>query len=270
MANFLKPLKASAGPKGKSKVSDSTVYERVGDDEKPFLVDGLDHNPRLQQEDMALKRRIRFLKFVSRFLAFLISLAVLGMMGNTAFSYYSTSEQKKGPENLSAWPENAKTWPTLMMLGVSLLSLVSNAVVMVSYCCGQKAANKTDSVSSFFSAADMVVHAICWGISAGLFKQQSALNGVKNDLWSWTCSSEADSRQILYADVVNYQFLCTTNGLSWYIAIANTASHILSLVIFIFALRRLKSKQKLNATRAAAAGGVHVPIGSSSPPSYYN
>jgi hypothetical protein len=60
--------------------------------------------------------------------------------------------------------------------------------------------------------------------------------------------------------------------LSWYIAVANTISHILSLVLFILAIKRLKSKQKANATRAAAAGGVHVPIGrsSGSPPSYYN
>ncbi|RPB08584.1 hypothetical protein P167DRAFT_578129 [Morchella conica CCBAS932] len=262
MDSFLKPLKASAGKKGKSKVSDSTMYERVVDDEKPYLVDGPDHNPRLQQEDMALKRRIRFLKLISRFLAFLISVAVFGMMGNTAFSYYSTSEQKKGTDNLSAWPDNTKTWPTLMMLGVSLMSLVSNAVVMLSYCCGHSSANKTDSVSSFFSAADMVVHAICWGISAGLFKQQSALNGVKNDIWSWTCSTAADERQALYADVVNFEFLCKTNGLSWYIAVANTVSHILSFVIFVLAIKRLKSKQKANATRAAAAGGVHIPFGS--------
>lgn len=52
MDSFLKPLKASAGRKGKSKVSDNTAYERVGDDEKPYLMDGLDHNPTLQQKDM--------------------------------------------------------------------------------------------------------------------------------------------------------------------------------------------------------------------------
>ncbi|KAI5842433.1 hypothetical protein DFP73DRAFT_553605 [Morchella snyderi] len=265
MDSFLKPLKASAGRKGKSKVSDNTVYERVGDDEKPYLMDGLDHNPRLQQEDMALKRRIQFLKLISRFLAFLISVAVFGMMGNTAFSYYSTSEKKRGPDNLSAWPEDAKTWPTLMMLGVSLMSLVSNAAVMVSYCCGQSSANRTDSVTSFFSAAEMVVHAICWGVSAVLFKQQSLLKGI-NDLWSWSCAAAADERQNIYADVVNFQFLCTTNGLSWYIAVANTISHILSFILFILAIKRLKSKQKANVKRAAAAGGVHVPIGSSDGP----
>lgn len=132
------------------------------------------------------------------------------MMGNTAFSYYSTSEKKNGPEGPSAWPEDAKTWPTLMMLGVSLMSLVSNAAVMVSYCCGQSSANRTDSVSSFFSAAEMVVHALCWGVSAVLFKQQSLLKGF-HDLWSWSCAAADDERQKMYADVVNFQFLCTTN-----------------------------------------------------------
>lgn len=50
--------------------------------------------------------------------------------------------------------------------------------------------------------------------------------------------------------------------MSWYIAVANTVSHILSFVIFVLAIKRLKSKQKANATRAAAAGGVHIPFGS--------
>lgn len=89
MSNYLKPLKA-----GKPRApASSSSYERIGEDEKPFLAEGVSHNPRLQLEDQVcwgssdvdlycneanqlciqrLKRRIRWLKFVSRVLAFLI------------------------------------------------------------------------------------------------------------------------------------------------------------------------------------------------------
>lgn len=47
MANFLKPLNA-----GKSKASTSVAYALEGDGpEKPFLAEGPDYNPRLEQED---------------------------------------------------------------------------------------------------------------------------------------------------------------------------------------------------------------------------
>lgn len=97
------------------------------------------------------------------------------------------------------------------MLGVSGLGLLSNAAVLIAYACGQKAANRTDSVASFISGLYLAVHLIAWAVAAGLFKQQNALHGVTNDLWSWSCSPSADARAETFKKEVNYDFLCMSN-----------------------------------------------------------
>lgn len=96
------------------------------------------------------------------------------------------------------------------MLSVSGLGLISNAVVIIAYLRGQKAANDASSVASFFSALNMVAHLVIWAVAAGVFKQQNAVNGIENDLWSWSCSTTADARAATFIEV-NYGFLCTTN-----------------------------------------------------------
>lgn len=97
------------------------------------------------------------------------------------------------------------------MLGVSALGLIANAIVVVSYFGGQKAANDASSVASFFSGLGILIHLVVWAVAAGLFKQQNATNGVENDLWSWSCSTTADARAEAFKKVVNFDFLCKTN-----------------------------------------------------------
>lgn len=96
------------------------------------------------------------------------------------------------------------------MLGVSGLGLISNAVVVSAYFCGQKAANDASSVASIFSIINMIVHLILWAVASGLFRQQNQ-NGVEKDLWSWSCSPTADARAEAFKEVVNYDFLCKSN-----------------------------------------------------------
>jgi hypothetical protein len=98
-----------------------------------------------------------------------------------------------------------------MLLGVSGAGLIINAAVLIAYFCGQKAANRTSSVASFFSGVYIVFHIIAWAVAAGLFKQQNALHGVENDLWSWSCSPNADARAETFKKEINYDFLCMSN-----------------------------------------------------------
>lgn len=100
-----------------------------------------------------------------------------------------------------------------MMFSVSAMALIGNFIVLISYCCGQKASNKAANVNSFISIVDRIIHIVAWGISAGLFRQQCGLGG-DHDLWAWTCSTAADERQSVFKDVVNYDFLCMSN-VSW-------------------------------------------------------
>lgn len=96
------------------------------------------------------------------------------------------------------------------MISVSGLGLFSNAVVIAAYLFGQQAANSASSVATFFSGLNMVAHLIIWAVAAGLFKQQSARNGIENDLWSWSCSTTADARAETFKEV-DFEFLCTSN-----------------------------------------------------------
>lgn len=97
------------------------------------------------------------------------------------------------------------------MLGVSGAGLLSNLAVLIAYFCGQKAANRADSVASFISGVYLAVHLVAWAVAAGLFKQQNALHGIENDLWSWSCSPSADARAETFKKEINYDFLCMSN-----------------------------------------------------------
>ncbi|KAL0633053.1 hypothetical protein Q9L58_008063 [Maublancomyces gigas] len=220
--------------------------------EKPFLPGGPDNHSRLERRDARLKRQIRYLKFVSRLLGLMMSGVVVGMMINTTVSYFGS--RTTTIDGLTPWPTSPKIWPTFMMMSVSALGLLTNAVVVISYISGQKAANDASSVASFFSGLSILTHLVVWAVAAGLFKQQNATNGVENDLWSWSCSTTADARAEAFKEVVNYDFLCKSNFTSWYISLANVGLGIISIVLYGLAMARVRSKKKLR--QAQAARGV--------------
>jgi len=185
----------------------------------------------------------------------MMSCVVVGMMINTAVTYFKS--RKLTANGMSPWPSNPKVWPTLMLLGVSGAGLISNGAVLIAYFCGQRAANQTSSVASFFSGLYIVVHLVAWAVAAGLFKQQNALHGVQNDLWSWSCSPSADARAETFKNV-DYNFLCMSNQTSWYLSLVSAGMGAITLTLWILAIRRLKSKRKLK--KVQAAGGAVMPV----------
>ena len=202
-----------------------------------------------------LKRRIRRLKVVSRALAACLSIAVLVPLSITLHKFLSTKNNYKtvtneslgtAPVRRSAWAMQSVTWPTYMYFAIAVISLVFNATIMTSYLHSVKAANKAATVDSFFTSGVLLLNLVVWTMSTSLYKHESTVTndkGIHNDLWGWTCSPAAQILQPVFDDQLNFKTFCNIQAASFCIGLVQVGAIILTIVIYIFATRRLQSKK---------------------------
>ncbi|KAI9799026.1 MAG: hypothetical protein M1825_004922 [Sarcosagium campestre] len=223
---------------------------------------GYDHVPsqytedqveKLRSHDEKLKRNIRLLRILSRFATAVLSAVIVGIMAATVSKYLSTKDilvevdgKPRGP-----WANGTKMWPTIMLFVISGISLILNLFILVAYYFSFQAANRTAIVSSIFTFVVFVGHVVVWIVVTGLYKyaKDHKDNGKHLDLWGWACSTAADAIQDDFKDVVNFKKSCNIQGSSWGMSIAEVVVEVFSLSIYIFVIRRMKTKQKMELAR---------------------
>lgn len=117
--------------------------------------------------------------------------------------YYTTKNKKAG--DVPAWNKNTVLWPSMLVLGVASLTFILNFATLIQYCRrAVKAANKFDSITSSLGYLALGVHFLAWVGVSGTYRV--ARNG--NDLWGYTCSSQADALQDQAQSFVQFGKLC--------------------------------------------------------------
>jgi hypothetical protein len=158
--------------------------------------------------------------------------------------------------NRTAWAKDTKVWPTWMYFLVAGISLVLNLSIVISYCFGGvKHANRAAVVATTFTWIVMVGNLIVWGVAASLYRTEKDKDGKSNDLWGWTCSPAARAIQKEFKTEVDFDRFCNVQSVSWYIGLVQVAAAILTVIIYIFVLVRMKTKKKLKQQRVST--GFH-------------
>lgn len=79
-----------------------------------------------------------------------------------ALQQYFTTRNKPihGHPGSLTWSPTPNLWPTYMLLAISCIALLMNAITLFFYCCGVEAANRVSYSMTYLSYAVLAVHAI--------------------------------------------------------------------------------------------------------------
>ncbi|KAK5173119.1 uncharacterized protein LTR77_003241 [Saxophila tyrrhenica] len=200
----------------------------------------------LDLQDAKLKHRIRLLRIVSRALATVLSAATVAPLAITLVKFFQTKDtyMTVDGESRTAWASGTIAWYTYMYFGISLVSFLLNAGIMISYIRGVKQANATAKYAGYWSALILGAHVVVWAISVAVYRYgKEPVEGKFVDLWGWTCSEAANEIQEQVTDI-DFQQYCSIQTTSFFTGIANTVAGLLSAVIYLFAIMRMRSKKR--------------------------
>ncbi|KAF2685741.1 hypothetical protein K458DRAFT_299789 [Lentithecium fluviatile CBS 122367] len=221
-------------------------------DQRQSLVD-FEGIKKAHEEDALLKARIRRLRFVSRTLAFSISVAVFVPITLTLHKFLTTQHTYRTitlPDGTTttrtAWAKDSKVWPTWMYFAIAAISVLLNLAILFSYKFGVEKANKAAYVATTFTWIVMLGNLVVWCVAASLYRTEKDKDGKSNDLWGWTCSAAARAIQKEFAQEVDFDRFCSTQSISWYIGLVQVGAALLTVFIYVLVLMRRRSKKKLN------------------------
>ena len=158
---------------------------------------------RLQQRRLEKwKRYIRIIQAITNAISILFSSIMFASMAFITIKYISTESTTR--DGKKAWPKNPKVWPTYMLLAASTVTVVLSIVTLISYCCNRGKAQRSWKLT----LVKYVLHFCVWFIVSTLYRYEKSLHNVNNDLWGWSCASEADALQEKFNGVVNFSSLC--------------------------------------------------------------
>lgn len=169
---------------------------------------------RLEEKDSMMKRRIRLLRFISRVIAVGLSIAVTVPMTMTLIKYLETRNSSHSGFNDTErpiWPENTNTTYTYVYFGVSVVSLLLNAIILLSYFQGVRKANYAATIGTVWTTIVILAHIGVWIAAVAIYRYgKRKVNDKWEDIWGWTCSKTADDiqpfvKQIRFSKYCNIQ-----------------------------------------------------------------
>jgi len=201
---------------------------------------GMDSIAEFEKKDLVYKRRIRILRFLSRFISLILSAFMTGVLSFALSKYYLTRHHIL-PDNSHPWVTPITLWPTFMLLAISIVTVMLNFLTICTYVCGVNAANKMGSVTSFIGYVMLAIHVVVWAVAVGLFKMAN----TGSDLWGYTCSDRADAIQAKFSSFMNFGQLCMVQNGAWYASIIEAIGYGLTFVLTLLILKRASHKKKL-------------------------
>ena len=148
--------------------------------------------------DQSLKRWVRILKLITRLLNTALSAATLVPLLMTIVKFEQTKGVYFEVDGLqrTAWARDPITGYTFMYAGVSGVSFLLNFAVLVAYCCGVQAANRTHKLVDVWTWLQYGTMVVVWCASTALYRYgKEPVDGKFRDLWGWTCSNTAQQLQ---------------------------------------------------------------------------
>ncbi|KAK3642082.1 hypothetical protein LTR56_010953 [Elasticomyces elasticus] len=218
---------------------------------------------RLEARDVRLKKEIRILRLVSRIIATILAGVTLAPLVMTLIkflqtrnTYYTVDGQQR-----TAWAANTQTWYMYLYLGVAAMSFAVNLLVLLSYCCGVKAANATANATGWWEHLLTAVHLAGWIASVAIYRygKEALANGHAKDLWGWTCSPAAEKIQSAIPDV-DFSKYCTLQTSSFYTGAVNVVTTLISVSIYLLMVYRTKSKARLNKKTSYRVDDAREPL----------
>jgi len=202
----------------------------------------------LEEQDANMKYRIRVLRFVSRVIAVFLSIAVVVPIAMTVVKYLETrntthSGQNDGEQPI--WPSNTNTTYTYTYFGVSVVSFLLNAAIVISYCHGVSRANTAATVETVWSTVVIVAHVSIWIAGVVFYRYgKHKVNGKWEDVWGYTCSKTAEDLQQFVKDIHFAKYCNIQNG-AYYAGLVQVGASILTAIIYIFMFMRMRTKKRL-------------------------
>ena len=148
--------------------------------------------------------RMHVFRCIASAFAVLFSIAVVIPMSMTLIEYLRTRNATYSRANdgaKSVWPANVNMAYTYVYLGVSVGSLLLNAIVLLMSCHSVRQA-KGAPLAATRSSIIMFAHALIWAAAvAGYRYGKREVQHKWEDLWGWTCSGEADDVQPYVKDI---------------------------------------------------------------------
>ena len=178
----------------------STVEARP-DPQKASGSKFLDRIPRKRFE--SLKRYFSIVQTTAQVVSTLLTGIMFGIMVFVNIKFYTTRGTVK--EGRNPWPKGGtKVWPSFVLLVAAGVTLGISTVILLSYCC--KFRRLQQSVKLTFGL--YAVHIAVWIVISVIYRYEKSLHGNNDDLWGWSCSTQAANIQKLFDGVVDFRGLC--------------------------------------------------------------
>jgi len=199
-----------------------------------------------------LKQRIRRLRLISRILSLLLAIAAFVPLAITLSKFLSTRNDYRnipttlGATTRTAWAFQTRAWPTYMYFSISLMSLLLNSAIIMSYIGGVKAANITARIGTVFTILLILMDIGIWTAAVIIYKVEKDIltDGKHTDIWGWTCSSAAREIQGVFTNVP-FDKYCNIQTAGWAAGLLEVAVLGSSAVVYWYVWRRSVNKEKV-------------------------
>lgn len=162
------------------------------------------HEPKLQPKHEVdcrrfskLRQWVNIIVAISHVCSCLFSLVMEAAMCYMMYKFYKTKDISAYGRS-SPWAKNTRLWPTVLLLAASGVTVLLSFAILVALCCLSK------KKKAAFSILYSLIHIGAWVGVAVLYR----VGMTGDDLWGWSCSSEADMIQSLYEDELNFNAMC--------------------------------------------------------------
>ncbi|CAD6572330.1 MAG: hypothetical protein ASARMPREDX12_005118 [Alectoria sarmentosa] len=208
-------------------------------------------NSRIRQRKyQTLKRYLRIVQIITKTITILFSTIMFAIMIFMVIKYQTTKDEIRGGR--TAWPKQPKLWPTFMLLVGAGFTLLLSFITLLSYCCAFDKARRSWKLT----VLKYMIHIGAWLVISALYRYEKSTNGVNNDLWGWSCSTEATALQPEFSGVVNFSSLCSVQSRSWEVSIAEVVAKILFAIGHFVIYRKTRDDEKQHLANGIGGAGT--------------
>ncbi|KAI4262766.1 MAG: hypothetical protein L6R42_002061 [Xanthoria sp. 1 TBL-2021] len=187
-----------------------------------------------------LKRWFSILKLFSQIATTLFTGSMFGIMVYVNLKFYTTRNHIK--EGRTPWPKSGtKVWPSIMLLAATCITLCTSTIILFNYCYNFKKLKQSWRLTLFL----YTVHIASWIVISVVYRVEKGLHGNNDDLWGWSCSTQAKNIQKLFDGVVDFRSLCAAQSASWYVSIIEFVVRIMITIVLYVINRKQGGEQDL-------------------------
>jgi hypothetical protein len=96
-----------------------------------------------------------------------------------------------------------------MYFAFSLIAVSLELLIVAGYVShGHTAANRAAKVSSYYHYAMIAGNIVLWVVAVSIYRYEKNVHGSHNDLWGWTCSSQAQEIQKVFQKEMQFNQYC--------------------------------------------------------------